>query len=809
MLKNFIKTALRVLWKRKTFSIINIFGLAVGVGATLLIALLIHNELNYDGYHKSKNRIYRVITANINRSNGEVTSKYPYSPAAMSYALRTDFPQLEKVGGIFGIGGAQIYVPVAGTSAEKRFKENDGLFWSEPSFFEIFDYTWLYGNAQRLNEPNTVVINESIARKFFDDPAKAIGKQVQLWSFRVPLNVIGVFKDLPANTDLPVRFAGSSETLKKLAPNMFTASDWTGTSGLNCFVLTAKNQNPATVENALKSFEKKYFNQEADFRRVLTLQPLTSMHLAKEIDTFTSNRMAKKELWSLGLIGIFLLLVACINFVNLSTAQSVNRSKEIGVRKVLGSSRAMLMRQFLQETGLITVIAVITGYLLAVASMPILNNLMKKGLTLDLSDNPVILLYLFFIGILVTLLAGMYPAMILSRFKPVAIFKNNKIPGTTGGITLRRGLVVFQFVIAQLLIIGTIVVIKQMQFFRNANLGFQKDGIILVNLPSDSSLKIKYPLLTNEVKQIPGVVATSLCMEAVAGTWNWTSNFTFDNREQKEAYQIDGQAADTGYYRTFGLTIVAGRIPFASDTAREFVVNEALVTKLGLSSPQEIIGKTISMEGWIQKAKIVGVVKNYNNRSLHEAIRPLALTTQSGSYEWIAVRMERKNFAQTTNRVRKVFTGIYPSYLYDQVFFNERLERYYENEAITAQLFKIFAFLAIFISCLGLYGLISFMAVQKTREVGIRKVLGASVSSIVYMFSKEFTVLIFVAFLLAAPIGYYFMNKWLEGFYFHTHIGWGVFALTILFSLVIAWFTVGFKAFRSALANPVKSLKSE
>ena len=467
------------------------------------------------------------------------------------------------------------------------------------------------------------------------------------------------------------------------------------------------------------------------------------------------------------------------------------------------------MKQFLQETALITFFALILGCLLALAGLPLLNNLMHKGLSLNLLNNPTILFYLVLTGIIVTLLAGIYPALILSGFNPIHVFKNKINAKATGGISLRRGLVVFQFVIAQLLIIGTVVVVKQMKFFRSRPMGFDKDGIALINLPSDSSLKVKYPLLKSRMEALPGVVSASLCMEAPSSGWAWTTDFVFDNDAEKKDFPIASQFADTSYFKTFGISLLAGRIPFHSDTTREVVVNEALVKKLGLRSPGDIIGKNLMYAGWSGKVSIVGVMKDYNNKSLREAIMPMAITTNSNAYEWIAVRMDRKNMSSTMENVRKLFTGIYPTYMFDPYFFDERIEKFYENEAITAQLFKIFSILAILISCLGLFGLVSFMAVQKTKEVGIRKVLGASAQSIVYLFSKEFTILIGIAFLIAAPLGYYFMQQWLSGFYYHTNIGWLVFAVAIFSSVIIAWITVGYKAIKAAIANPVKSLRTE
>jgi putative ABC transport system permease protein len=815
MLSNFFKTAFRALWKKKSFSLLNIMGLAVGIAASLLIFLVVHNELSFDRYHKKSDRIYRIVTEKINRSNGEVKQHITGVSVLLPDGIRNDFPGLEKVGVVSALGEAQLYVPTANNNVanEKRFKENEGLFFIEPGAFDMFDYTWLAGNSARLNEPNTCVLTRSLADKFFGSYTKAIGKTIQLWSYRIPLQVVGVFKDLPDNTDIPVRMGASFATVRKIIPQAFAdPASWHGYQGqAQCFILLPKHVSAASVQAQLPAFVKKYDidggeNGKETTTRLL-LQPLKAVHLSNDYYTFKNDALHEKELWSLGLIGLFLLLVACINFINLATAQSVSRAKEVGVRKALGGNRSQLMNQFLQETGLITLFSLLIGCLLAWLTLPLLNNIVNRELSLNLFRHPAILLFLFITVVMVTMLAGFYPALVLSRFNPVIIFRNKLNVKIAGGISLRRALVVFQFAMAQLLVIGTIVVVKQMDFFRSRSLGFDTAGIVMVNLPSDSSLRVKYPLLKSTMLQIPGVQSASFCMDGPITGWSWNQSFYFDTNPTKQTFEISLQFGDTGYLSTFGISLVAGRVPFASDTIRELLVNETAVKRLGFSSSNEMIGKTISFDGR-QHFPVVGVMKDYNSRSLHTQLQPLVFATQA-LYNWIALRIDKTNMPAVLKTVQKQFTGIYPTYLYDQLFIDETIERYYQTEAIAARLFKIFSFLAIFISCLGLYGLVSFMAVQKTKEVGIRKVLGASVQNIVFLFSREFTLLIGLAFIIAAPVGYYFMQKWLSDFYYHTSMGWGVFVLAIVSSVIIAWLTVGYKAIRAALANPVKSLKTE
>ncbi|RYY61336.1 MAG: FtsX-like permease family protein [Chitinophagaceae bacterium] len=805
------KPAFRFLWKRKSFAFLNIFGLAVGIAASLVIFLLIKNEFSYDRYHKNEAHIYRLVTEISNRNTGEIIERNKGVPVPLSAAVRNDFPEL-KAGVIASFGQAQVYVPGASGTPEdeKRFKENEGLFWAEPQFFDMFDFNWIAGNASRLKEPNTLVIQESFAKRYFGSAQEAIGRRVELWSFRIPLQVVGVYKDIPSNTDLPVQFAGSYATLLGLygkRDDPMTFWDFTP-SNTTCYLYAPGNADIESVTARLPAFVSKYYKDKPEIKRSLVPQPLVSIHLNEDFNGYTRNRLLGKELWSLGLIGAFLLLVACVNFINLSTAQSVNRAREIGVRKVLGSNRKQLVSQFLQETAIITFFALLVGVSLAALSLPFVNGLMHKGLSLDLIHEPAILFYLLITGILVTLLAGSYPALVLSGFSPSQVFRSKLTGRSNAGIYLRRSLVVFQFVVAQLLIIATIVVVRQMDFFRNQPIGIEKDGIVLVNLPSDSALKTRYPSLVSRIERVDGVQSASLCMDAPTTLWGTQEDLYYQGEPIKKDFTVTHQFADTGYFRTFGINLLAGRIPFFSDSTVELVVNETLVNKLGIRDKHDILGRQLSFDGE-HRFTVVGVCRDYNSLSLREAIVPLVISSEYDYYEWIAIRTSRGNFLTTLDNIHKTFSSIYPTYMYDQVFFDEQLETFYQYEGMVSQLFKVFAGLAILISCLGLYGLISFMAVQKTKEVGIRKVLGASVRSIMFLFSREFTWLIITAFLIAAPVGYFLMKKWLQGFYYHINLGWIIFLLAIISTLIIAWMTVGYKAFRAAVVNPVKSLRSE
>lgn len=804
MLYNNLKIAFRSLWRKKSFSLLNILGLAIGVAASLLIFSVIRNEMSYDDHHGKKDRIFRVTSTIKSRSNGEVKYQEPTVPYALPDAFRNDFPQFEQIASCWSIAQGQFYIP---GKEEKRFKENQGLAWVDPGLFEMFDFTWLEGNARELKDPNTTVITESVAKKFFGGHEAAIGKTIQLHSFRIPLKVVGVFKDLPGNTDLRLRICPSIATLRKREPGMF--ENWGNVNDHALYVLTKKDVTAEAMIKQFPAFVKKYYNEDQrDLRNYSTLglQPLKNIHLDKDFRVPMGSAISTRELWSIGLIGVFLLLVACINFINLATAQSISRAKEIGVRKVLGSNRAQLLRQFLNETAVITFFSLVLGVMISIAAIQPLGQLIDRELTLD---HLSIIVFLLVIGVVVTFLAGFYPAVVLSGFNPIAAIKSKISTRTIGGISLRRGLVVVQFVIAQLLVIGTLVVVQQMKYFREKPLGFDKESTVLVNLPSDSTLVTRYDYLKTRLSSIRGVGHVSLCLDGPSNIWGWLSDFYFNNSAEKETFQLTPMFGDSSYLETFQIALKAGRKPFRSDTSatQEVLVNETMVKKLGLPSPEAILGKTIGFSSSTKMA-IVGVIQDFNNRTLREEIKPMVLLADK-KFEYAALQIRPEQMPSTLQEVQKVFAEVYPTYMYDITYMDKRIGTYYKAEAITGMLFQVFAFLAVLISSLGLYGLVSFMAVQKTKEVGVRKVLGASVQSIVYLFSKEFTALVGIAFLISAPLGYYFMQGWLEDFHYHITLGWGVFVSAILLSFGIAWVTVGYKAVKAAIANPVRSLRAE
>ncbi len=519
--------------------------------------------------------------------------------------------------------------------------------------------------------------------------------------------------------------------------------------------------------------------------------------------------MIKKINLALSLIGLFLLVIACVNFINLITAQAINRSREVGVRKVLGGSRAQLIFQFLGETGITTFLSLAGSILVVFICLPFVNNLLEIHLSISLLYSARFIFFIISALLLVTFLSGFYPALVLSGFKPVTVLKSVVHTNNIKGISFRRALVVFQFVIAQALIIGTLVVASQMNYFRNANMGFNKDAIINASFPNDSLSQQKVDLLNNELRKVTGIENVSFSVFTPANTnGNWATDLRVPgNNSGTPDMIVTMEPADTAFFRLYKLPLVAGRIYFPSDTMREFVVNETVVKNLGIKSAIDAIGKLINVSG--KTFPIVGVVKDFHVSSLRDPIGAIVLTTMKYQYGLANVKVNMNQSKIIIASMQNIWSKYFPDYVFEYSFLDQSIADYYKQENQLSVLYKIFSGIAIFISCLGLYGLISFMAVQRKKEIGIRKVLGAPVRDIVIMLSKEFTILITIAFLIAAPIAWYFMHQWLQQYTYRIIIGVGFFIATIVCSLFIAWLTIGYTAIKAAIANPVKSLRTE
>lgn len=808
MFKNYFKIAYRNLIRHKVFSTINITGLAIGIASCLLLFTVVKYELSYDTFQPDYKNIYHVVTQDTDSEGVDYTPGIPF-PALN--ALRLDFPDV-TTGVLCANFGSQ--VSVMGENAnnnavapDKKFIVESGFFFCDPDFFKVFNYTWLSGSPELLKEPNVTVLSRKTAEKYFGEWKNAIGKFLKLDNL-ITVKVVGVLENTPANTDIPLEVVSSYETLKSSNGVYFYSEEWGATSSnFQLFMKLPPSRSESSMNSELLALSNKYYSNDRQVKRINFLQPLGEMHFDNRFSVFGDHVTERSTLWTLSLIGIFIIVMACINFINLSTAQSVSRSKEIGVRKVLGGYRWQLFRQVMAETFLIVFISVILGLGIAAVFLPWINHIVyiPEPLSLFTLSN-----FLFLLGVLVlvTLLAGVYPSMIVSGFKPALALKNKITSASVGGLSVRRGLVIFQFAISQVLIIGTMVAISQMSFVKNADLGFNKDALLVLNANMDSSAQSRQVFFKQKLLQVPGVKKVTFSSDVPSSDNNSATNFGFDHKPEPN-FNLFIKFGDEDYFDAFGLQFLAGTGFSASDTIKEVVVNETLVKKLGVANAEAMIGKDIMYGGRGKWKKVVGVVKDFKTNSLKEDVKPLAIASSRNRYGMMAVKMNSSNLANTKAAIENAWNQSFPEYAFTSNFLDENIARFYQQDTQLSLLYKIFAIIAIVISCLGLYGLVSFMAVQKTKEIGVRKVLGASMKNIIFLFSKEFTLLIIIGSLMAIPIAYYMMNEWLQNFVYRIRLTPFVFIIAILISLFIAWIAVGYKSVKAALADPVKSLRSE
>lgn len=802
MFKNYFKTAYRNLKRNKSYAIINVLGLTVGIAASLLIFLVIQYETSFDNFHKKKDNIYRLGTEFHNQDGVGYSDGVSFPVAG---GLRLDFPQIKEVASIFR-NGDQVSIEQSNGQLKKLNEPN--FYYAEPGFFNMFDFGWLAGSPlTSLKDPHSAALTQATAEKYFGDWKSALGKTFK-YNNKTLYKVTGILKDPPPNTDFPLAVVVPYSALENtnIKNNL---NDWVSTfGGAYTFVVLPPELSPAKFDTQLKAFAKKHKPVEYAKDAPVT-QPLSEIHFDDRFGNFRGHTFSHALIKALAFIGLFLVLIACVNFINLATAQAVNRSREVGVRKVLGSNRRQLAFQFLGETAFITIAAVILAVLVAGITLPFLNALLETKMAMNLIFNPWLVLFIIILTISVTILSGLYPAIILSGFNPITALKSRITSKMVGGISIRRVLVVLQFAIAQVLIIGMLIVVSQMNFFRNASLGFDKAAIINVPMPGDSLSKTKVDFMRNRLLANNNIASVSFSFGSPSADGNWNSEFKFDHAAKITNFSANLKWADADYFKTFNLQFVAGRPYYASDTVREFVVNETLLRKLGIRNPQEAIGKEIDFWDGGKVANIVGVIRDFNSYSLREPMAPVVLSTWKDVYQTINIKIKPGTEKAVLPFIDKLWNENFPDYVYDYKFLDDTIASFYKQENQLSILYKIFAAIAILISCLGLYGLVSFMAIQRTKEVGIRKVLGASARHIVYLMSKEFTLLIIIAFAISAPIGYYIMYKWLQNYTYRIPLSVSIFLLAIAGSVVIAWITAGQRAIKSALANPVKSLRTE
>ncbi|MFN8353117.1 MAG: FtsX-like permease family protein [Spirosomataceae bacterium] len=801
MFKNYLIVAFRNLLRNRIYALLNVLGLSLGIACSILIYWFVRHQTSYDAHHTKIDRVYQVTT----EFHFDGNSYSRGVPAPMWKAMRTEFPQLTSTICI-GSWGKLISIQDPTTKTTKKFKERgQKLAYTQPEYFQLFDYQWKRGNASALAKPQSVVLTQKIAEKYFGK-ADPIGQIFRLEN-ALDLTVAGIVEDIPENTAFPFEIFVSFATLEANKDFDYGGSGLDHWGGVNsstyCLTLLPEHVTVGQMEKLMQGLTKKYHG--ADYKSYA--HPLVPFRSLRHSEIYYGP-MPYKWIWVMGIIGIFLIITACINFVNMATAQALRRSKEVGVRKVIGGTRMQVFWQFMAETALITFASLGVGLLIAAWLLPNLNDWLDSEAAWPSAvhwQDPA--LWQFLVGLLfvVVLLAGSYPGLILAGFKPVQALKGRITSQQVGGMSVRRVLVVTQFILTQLLIICTIVVNNQVDFMRTQSVGYDTKAIVNFNIPTPE--KINQTTFRSQLMTIPGVQNASMCLFVPTTNSSNTSNLRYDTRQKDELWQINTKNADKYYIETFGLQLVAGKNIPESDTIRGYLVNEKFVEKVGAKNPNEVIGKTLRV--WGVDAPIYGVIKNWNNNSFQSGIDPVAIFTYKNIHYNCAAKLSAANLSTTLKAIEKLWNQYFPNYLYEQEFLDESIAQNNEQENVMLIVIRVFSALAIFIACLGLYGLVSFMASQKTKEIGVRKVLGASVGSILGLFGKEFIRLISVAFVIAAPLGWWLCNLWLEDYTYRISIGPIEIVAAILVTILIAGLTVSYETLRAAIANPVNALKSE
>lgn len=807
MIRNYIKTAFRNLLKNKGFTAINIMGLALGLATCLLIVFYVFDELSFDKFNVKADRIYRV---NENVKFGGNEGSFAECPAPTAAALKGDFPEIEQVTRFRQRGGNQV------KKGSQNIQE-DNMVYADPAIFDVFTLPMIDGNpSAALKETHSVVITEKMALKYFNT-TKAAGK-VLIFNDTALFKVTGVIKNIPKQSHFNFDFIISMPSLAESKEDAWFSSNF------DTYVLFRPGVDAKKFEAKLPEFLKKHagpqlqsilhmtfakLEQTGDYFR-LSLIPLLKIHLESNTKYDMGNKGDIKIVYIFSAIALFILLIACVNFMNLSTARSANRAKEVGVRKVLGSPRKYLIAQFLTESIMVTLAGAVIAVLMAWAFLPLFNQVSAKELTITPQIIgwllPVMIIFIIVVGCI----AGSYPALFLSGFQPIEVLKGKLAAGFKGGV-FRSSLVIFQFSISIFLIIGTIVIYNQLKYIQNKDLGYDRDHVLIVNQVWTLGNKAK--TFKQEIKQLAGV--KSVTMTGFLPTSGYNNNSTLFKDpvlDSKRAIQSSIWNVDEDYVPTLGIKMKAGRnfsIDMKTDSSA-IIINEAAVQLLGFSNPiNQLLYLPMDNKASVMKPfHIIGVIKNFNFKSLRENVTPLVLFDSEDTGA-LSIRINSTNIPGLLEQVKSKWKGVSPNLQISYSFMDEDFDNNYRTEQRIGQIAVSFTSLAIIIACLGLFGLAAYAAEQRTKEIGIRKVLGASISGIVGMLSKDFITLVIIAILISAPCAWWAMHSWLQGFAYHQPFQWWVVLLAGISAVLIAFITISFQSIKAALANPVKSLRSE
>ncbi|MET3981561.1 putative ABC transport system permease protein [Mucilaginibacter sp. UYP25] len=817
MLKTHFKIAWRSISRNKVYTGINVLGLSLGICACLIIYLITSFELSYDTFHPDKERIYRVV-ASLRNASGVEDSEAGTIPA-LPITMRNELAGFESVTAFYNYA-FKVTIPYG--KSPKKFeasREISDIVITDPQYFDIFKYKWLAGNAATaLKEPFKVVLSEKKAKIYFGDidPQSIIGKEV-IYQDSLHLTVSGIVKDLGKNSDFIFKDFISFATIQQsFLKNHLDLQRWTfWDSNSQGYVKLAKGVTPAQMVKKFPAFVKAHVKIPPGFKTELLLQPLADVHFNSAYQDTYTRKAHLPTLYGLMGIAAFILIIAVINFVNLSTAQSLRRAKEVGVRKVLGSSKLSLTIQFLTETFLVTIAAILVSVIIANPVIAAMQNLIPQGVALNLFE-PSVLVFLIAVTIFTALLAGIYPARVLSAYLPAISLKGQGAQMPNGKKYLRKTLIVFQFTVSLVFIIGTVAIGRQIHFILNKDLGFNKDAIITTHV-GWSGGNDELNVFADRIKQLSGVLLVSQHRVTPAAYGHPGTYVKYNGANGVvKLDRTSFETCDENYVPLFGLKIIAGRNLMRTDTLQEFLITESFAKALGFRHPADAIGKTILTGVDVKDSErpIVGVIKDFHSVSLHEAIEPFFMGSVKDTEKTISIKLATKgknadDLKKAIAQIEKASKEIYPNEKFEYKFFDEQIAGFYDKEQKTSQLMSIAMGIAIFISCMGLFGLATFTAQQRVKEIGVRKVLGASAANIVAMMSKDFISLVVIAIVIASPIAWYAIYNWLQGFAYRVDISWWIFLLSGLSAVTIALVTISFQSVKAAMANPVKSLRSE
>ena len=802
--------------KNKTSSFINVFGLSIGLTCCMLIALYINHESSYDSYHKNIKQLYQLGTTFVKEGKEDRT---PNTPAPMAQAMRQEFPEIQDAARIMALFAEDktLFQYRVDNVAATSFYETKG-FMADSSFFRLFSYDFIEGNAATsLDNPNTVVLSEEIAKKIFGNQP-ALNKIIHISSNTngdTSFVVTGVFRPANKPSQIDARFFISVRG-SNIEQFMRSQTDMVGNNMFHTFLLLKPGADAKSLESKFPAFVDKYIGdglKKAGFYKKQFLMPVRDIHLRAGMPNDISPVGSVTYLYILGSIAIFTLLIACINFMNLSTARSSKRSAEVGVRKVLGAEKKSLIRQFLGESILMSLIALILAFIFTQLLLPSFARISGKELSFSFQQHGIFLVGFFILAIITGLLAGSYPAFYLSSFKPVKVLKG-KISNSLAAVSFRKVLVVFQFVISVVLIVASVIINNQMKYMRTKDLGFAKDQQIIIPLRSNNAKNI-YPALKNEIKNNRLVQETGAAFYYPGIVNPSDLGLYMEGKTVNDAHIVHTNVVDESFLQTLGVKPVAGRLfsdKFPADTNNRMILNESAINKIGFVSAEKSIGKNVHFDwrGETYTFTIVGVVKDFHFEDLHVPIEPYGFQLNNRPfYNYLMVHAKASDLSSLLRSIETSWHKFNPNEPFEYSFLDEDFQKNYQAESRLSSIVRYFTIIAILISCLGLFGLATFSAEQRTKEIGVRKVLGASVGNIVGLLSKDFLKLVIIAVVIASPVAWWAMNKWLQDFAYRTNIGWTVFVITALLAGSIALFTISFQSIKAALANPVKSLRTE